>query len=150
MLLDHKGTKRLWFAKLRVPGFPRNHFACFPIGFCLDALSVHSDATSVLFALPPLTSVGPAIGPRENALTVLRILLVVTVVTRTIWPIHPSFAIHVAAYPLPDVNATVDKRIAPFAFHLIVLELTLVNGALSRPVGASAMLVAMKELPFVA
>mmetsp|Transcript_166941 Transcript_166941/g.530899 ORF Transcript_166941/g.530899 Transcript_166941/m.530899 type:complete len:466 (-) Transcript_166941:340-1737(-) len=125
---------------------PADEASVVPDAFASRALDGTSQADAVLLAFPPLTVVGPAIGPPMRAFAVLPALCELALVDPPIWPLHGADRSHEVRLPLARVQPAVAPNIRALSVHFAELELSLVETAIAPREMSLAVLVARMKL----
>jgi hypothetical protein len=96
------------------------------VGVCV----IHTHA--VLLSVAPLAFVAAAVGPREDAVAFLFVVMVIALVGTSIHPREETLSLHLVISPLAIVHAAVLPLIDALALNVIVFEDAFVCGAV-RP-----------------
>ena len=124
-----------------------NSGAVLPDAFCYFTVRFRVFASTVHFAIFPLTSVRTTISPHKRSLALTLVIDVIALIVTAISPAVNPITVHIVFLPFASVLATVLPLVSAFAIHAVISPLTLIQNALEpfeRPV---AMLLTLVENP---
>jgi hypothetical protein len=129
---------------------PLSLLAVGPESLLLDIFLVFISTPTILFAILPVASVGPAVWPRELPIPFFLVHNVFTLILPSVRPDKDTLPVHFVIPPNPLILSLICPLIISKTLDVVVFELSIVLAAITPNKLAVAVFKSINKVPLIA